>query len=81
MKYVVTGGLGFIGSNICRTLLEKGHQVTIVDNSDSQNNQRILDFKNEVDLYEIDIRQKEQLEKICTNVQGIFHNASLIDVQ
>ena len=81
MKYIVTGGLGFIGSNICRTLLEKGHQITIVDNSDSQNNQRILDFKNEVDLCEIDIRQKEQLEKICTDVHGIFHNASLIDVQ
>ena len=81
MKYLVTGGLGFIGSNICRTLLEKGDQVTIVDNDDSQNNQRILDFKNEVDLCEIDIRQKEQLEKICTDVQGIFHNASLIDVQ
>ncbi len=41
MKYVVTGGLGFIGSNICRTLLEKGHQVTIVDNR--ENLQKIKD--------------------------------------
>ena len=51
MKYAVTGGLGFIGSNICRLLLKKGHQVIIIDNCHSGNETKILDIIDELELH------------------------------
>ena len=81
MKYAVTGGLGFIGSNICRLLLKKGHQVIIIDNCHSGNETKILDIIDEVELHKNDIRDKNKIKKILENVSGIFHNAALTDVQ
>ncbi len=81
MKYAVTGGLGFIGSNICRELLKKGHQVVIIDNCNTGNETKISDILNQVELYKNDIREKNKIKKILEDVNGIFHNAALTDVQ
>ena len=41
MHYIVTGGAGFIGSHITNTLVEKGHEVTVVDNLSSGKRENI----------------------------------------
>ena len=81
MKYAVTGGLGFIGSNICRALLKKGYQVTIIDDYQAGNETKISDILDKVELYKNDIRDKNKIKKILESVSGIFHNAALTDVQ
>ena len=81
MKYAVTGGLGFIGSNICKALLKNGHEVIIIDNCHSGNKTKISNIQDKVELHKNDIRDKNKIKKILENVSGIFHDAALTDVQ
>ena len=56
MKYLVTGGAGFIGSNLARKLLEQGHSVRILDNFSSGRAENLVDINDKVELIEGDIR-------------------------
>lgn len=81
MKYAVTGGLGFIGSNIVKILVEKNHKVLIIDNLYSGDEKRISEIQDKIEFHKIDIRNKNEMKPIFENVDGIFHNAALTDVQ
>ena len=45
MKYIVTGGAGFIGSNLVDRLLEEGHEVVIVDNLENEESLKRIESK------------------------------------
>jgi UDP-glucose 4-epimerase len=77
MKYVVTGGAGFIGSNIVKLLVKNGHDVIIIDNLHTGNLSRIKEIRDKIKFYKIDIRNYEELKKIIKEVDGIFHQAAL----
>jgi len=77
MKFVVTGGAGFIGSNIVKLLLKKGHNVDVIDNLHTGKKENISEVFDKVNFYEIDTRKKQDLEKIIKNCDGIFHEAAL----
>ena len=64
MKYLVTGGIGFIGRNIVSKLLDNKHEVIIVDN---QTNSQIIKSDINCEFYNIDIRDKEKLIPIITH--------------
>jgi UDP-glucose 4-epimerase len=80
MKFVVTGGAGFIGSNIVKLLLKKGHNVDIIDNLHTGKKENISEVFDKVNFYAIDTRKKQDLEKIIKNCDGIFHEAALTAV-
>jgi len=80
MKFVVTGGAGFIGSNIVKLLIKKGHNVDIIDNLHTGKKENIKEVIDQVNFYQIDTRNKEDLEKIIKNYDGIFHEAALTAV-
>ena len=80
MKYLVTGGVGFIGNNIVRLLLEYGHDVDIVDNLQVGKIENIKDIIGKVNFSQIDIRDREKLEKVVKSYDGIFHEAALTSV-
>ncbi len=80
MKFLVTGGAGFIGNNIVRLLLKNGHSVDILDNLQVGGKENISDIIDQIDFFQIDIRDRKSLEKIIKNYDGIFHEAALTAV-
>jgi len=79
-RFVVTGGLGFIGSYIVKILLKNNHDVTIIDNFYRGRLENLDNAQNKVKIKKIDILDYESLEKVISNVDGIFHQAALTSV-
>ena len=77
MKYVVTGGAGFIGSHIVKLLVEKGHKIVIIDNLHTGSLSRLKEIEDKIEFHRIDIRNYEKLKSIIKDVDGIFHQAAL----
>jgi len=83
MKYLVTGGAGFIGSHIVDRLLKEGNQVVVYDNFSTGKEQFVahhLDDKNFV-LVRADLGDVELLTKSMDGVDFIFHLAAHADVR
>ena len=84
MRALVTGGAGFIGSNIVDGLVEAGHEVTVVDNITTGRRENLDGaIANGVELVEADIRDAEAMVELCKRVKPdrIFHLAARIDVR
>lgn len=77
MKILVTGGAGFIGSNVSKLLINQGHSVTVLDNL-SHGHKEAID--NRAEFFQADILDQEALEKILPGHDGVIHMASLIEV-
>ena len=80
MKFVVTGGAGFIGSNIAKLLIKKGHDVIILDNFNTGRKENLEPIKDKIDLHIVDIRDKKIINEIINESDGIFHQAALANV-
>lgn len=76
---LVTGGAGFIGSNLCEALLENGNQVTCLDNFATGKRENIshLMTNPSFKLIEGDIRNLADCHKACIGVDYILHQAAL----
>ena len=79
MKFIVTGGTGFIGNNIVRQLLKQEHTPIVIDSLYRGNIGNISSL--DVEFHKVDIRDFNQLRDIVKNSDGIFHEAALTDVQ
>ncbi len=77
-SFLVTGGAGFIGTNLVEALIADGHKVRVVDNLVAGNKDRLPE---EVDFYQLDIRETEALIEVCRGVDIIVHLAALPRVQ
>ena len=79
MKYIVTGGVGFIGSHIAEALAGK-HEVVIIDDLFSGKMQNIDDFRNFVHFVQGSITNLSLMKEICAEADGIFHQAAIASV-
>ena len=82
MRYVVTGGAGFIGSHIAEELVSRGNEVVILDNLFSgkiENIHSMLDNP-KVTFFQGSITDPEILQRACTGADGIFHQAAITSV-
>ena len=80
MKYLVTGGAGFIGSNLAEKLLLQDDQVVILDNFSTglrQNVQELVSLKKDLQVIEGDLRDLETCKKACNGVDYVLHQGAL----
>lgn len=80
MKILVTGGAGFIGSNLVDALIGKGHEVLVVDNLSTGSKDNIND---KAKFFEYDISNNEDIKGVIKDERPevIFHLAAQIDVR
>ena len=79
-NYLVTGGAGFIGSNIVRKLLELRHQVRVLDNFLTGKRENLADIRVDIDLFEGDLRNFETVRQAAQGVEYILHLGALPSV-
>ena len=81
MKILVTGGAGFIGSHIVEYLVQRGDNITILDNLNTGKIENLSKVKNNINFVNGDIRDYKLLESLVNDSDGVFHEAALASVQ
>ena len=85
MKYLVTGGAGFIGSHIAHTLLERGESIRVLDNFSTGKRENIEGLttrfnRNQLEIMEGDVRDASRVKAAVEGVEIIFHEAAFVSV-
>ena len=81
MKYVVTGGAGFIGSNIVKKLVSRGDDVVVIDNLNTGKEENLESVRGKILFLKDNILNIDLLKKHTSNIDGMFHQAALASVQ
>ncbi|RJP27682.1 MAG: SDR family oxidoreductase [Candidatus Omnitrophota bacterium] len=79
-QVLVTGGAGFIGSNLTTTLLETGAKVRCLDNLSTGKLENLENYIADVEFIEGDIRDESTLKRALSNTEVVFHQAALPSV-
>jgi UDP-glucose 4-epimerase len=80
MKHLVTGGCGFIGSNLVDRLVDEGHEVIVIDNLSAESNEQFY-FNNKATYHHIDIRDFESIVPLFDGVDVVYHLAAESRIQ
>lgn len=80
MDVLVTGGAGFIGSNIARSLVEQGHRVRVLDNFSTGKRENLREIADRIEMVEGDIRSYHIVREAVEGVDVILHQAALPSV-
>ncbi|MBN1526881.1 MAG: SDR family oxidoreductase [Candidatus Omnitrophica bacterium] len=78
--YLVTGGAGFIGSNIVEELVKRGEKVRVIDSFITGKRENLAPFTGKIELVEGDIRDRPALDKALAGVDFVLHQAALRSV-
>ena len=81
MKYVVTGGAGFIGSVITKKLVDRGNDVVVIDNLNTGKEENLQSVRDKITFLNNSILDIDVLENETKNIHGLFHQAALASVQ
>jgi len=79
-KYLVTGGAGFIGSNIVEELVRRGEDVRVLDNLSTGSMDKIKPVMDKIEFHEGDIRNGDDVTKALKGVDYVVHQAALRSV-
>jgi nucleoside-diphosphate-sugar epimerase len=74
---LVTGGAGFIGSNLVDALVERGARVRVLDNLSNGRRENLSDAAESIEFLEGDLRDAEICRRACAGVSWVFHQAAL----
>ena len=80
MKVLVTGGAGFIGSHIVEYLVQRGDDVTVLDNLNNGKMQNLSKVNNDINFVNGDVRDYKLIERLTKDSDGVFHEAALVSV-
>ena len=80
MRVLVTGGAGFIGSNLVEELLDRGHEVKVLDNFSTGRRENLLSWNGDVELIEGELRSYERVSNAVRGCELVFHQGALPSV-
>jgi UDP-glucose 4-epimerase len=80
VKTLVTGGGGFVGSNLVRALVERGDAVRVLDNFSTGNRANLAELAGEVEVVEGELRSYERVHNAIRGVEIVFHQGALPSV-
>jgi len=75
-RYLVAGGAGFIGCNLARSLLAKGHEVVVLDNFATGRRENLAGLAGPIELIEGDIRDRQAVDRAVAGCAAVFHEAA-----
>src|SRR5947209_8783960 len=78
MRILVTGGAGFIGSNLAEALLQRGVEVRVLDNFSTGHRANLAGL--DIELIEGDLRSFERVSTACRDIDVVFHEGALPSV-
>lgn len=81
MHYLITGGAGFVGSNIATRLVSMGEEVTVLDNFSSGRVSNLEVVQKDINLIEGDIRDFETVARAMKDVDYVLHQAAIASVE
>ncbi|GAB4474004.1 MAG: SDR family oxidoreductase [Anaerolineae bacterium] len=79
-NFLVTGGAGFIGSNLAEALVEQGHAVRIIDNFSTGRRENLAGLLDRVELIEGDITHPEDVSRAVQDIEVVLHLAAIPSV-
>ncbi len=80
MRYVVTGGAGFIGSNIVDELVRRGHKVVVLDDLSAGKESNLADVRSKIDLRVGSITDLAAVQSACNGADYVIHLAARTSV-
>ncbi|MFO7168811.1 MAG: SDR family NAD(P)-dependent oxidoreductase, partial [Chloroflexota bacterium] len=80
-RYLVTGGAGFIGSHLVDALVRRGDSVRVFDNFSSGVAQNLAAVRDQIEVIEGDLRDREAVRRAVQGVDVILHQGALPSVQ
>jgi nucleoside-diphosphate-sugar epimerase len=80
MDYLVTGGAGFIGSNIAEYLVGQGKSVRVFDNFSSGKRENVRPFADKAEIIEGDLRDPQSIQRALTGVRFVLHLGAIPSV-
>jgi UDP-N-acetylglucosamine/UDP-N-acetyl-alpha-D-glucosaminouronate 4-epimerase len=80
MRYLVTGGAGFIGSNVVDELVRRGNHVTVLDNLSSGKEENLAGVRDKIELNTGNIRDLGAVQAACRGADYVIHLAARTSV-
>src|SRR5438067_511553 len=77
---LVTGGAGFIGSNLVEALVKRGQPIRVIDNFSTVKRENLKKIWSQIDFQEVDLLDEAALKKACEGVDTVFHQAAIPSV-
>jgi UDP-glucose 4-epimerase len=80
MKFLVTGGGGFIGSHLVERLVLAGNSVIVLDNFSTGKIENLTSLRNDIEIIQDDIRNADIVKKLVTDSDHVIHLAAALGV-
>lgn len=73
---LITGGLGFVGSNLARRMLDEGADVALLDTVREEKLRSIQDISDAVEVYDVDVREAAAVKQLVSDADVVYHLAA-----